>query len=235
MCDSSYIGAESTAFCQAYHRFDSKPDEQYVYFYNALVAPSLLAFFFLFVEASINLTYYKDCVFALVTLFMYEGIYWANVQYRNDGSPTDDLDNLNAVAPDADVGNDFKFNVHFGKVTGDLTDNDAILICNWLTTFIPLCVLWIGATLITDWNSVFYRKAVIYKKRVDEELEMRRDRSTSKSVSSYSSGLDADVPMPSKRNSLGIIVRPSLSIRAPTTKLPEPNFGPQPEAGPIDT
>ena len=52
-------------------------------------------------------------------------------------------------------------------------------------TFISLSILWIGATLITDWNSVFYRKAVIYKKRVDEELEMRRDRSsTSKSVSS---------------------------------------------------
>ena len=79
MCDSSYIGAESTAFCLAYHRFDGKADEQYVYFYNALVAPSLIAFFFLFVEASINLTYYKDCVFAFVTLFMYEGIYWANV------------------------------------------------------------------------------------------------------------------------------------------------------------
>ena len=62
-------------------------------------------------------------------------------------------------------------------------------------TFIALSIIWIGATLITDWNSVFYRKAVIYKKRVDEELEMRKDRSItmSKSISSNSSQFDADM------------------------------------------
>ena len=69
-------------------------------------------------------------------------------------------------------------------------------------TFIALSIIWIGATLITDWNSVFYRKAVIYKKRVDEELEMRKDRSItmSKSISSNSSQFDAD--MDYKRQSL---------------------------------
>ena len=30
--------------------------------------------------------------------------------------------------------------------------------------------VWILVTLITDWNTVFYRKAIIYKRRVDEEL-----------------------------------------------------------------
>ena len=72
-------------------------------------------------------------------------------------------------------------------------------------TFISLSVLWIGATLVTDWNSVFYRKAVIYKRRVDEELlEMRRERSTtmSKSISSNSSNFDADEGMLYKRSSL---------------------------------
>lgn len=30
--------------------------------------------------------------------------------------------------------------------------------------------VWILVTLITDWNTVFYRKAIIYKRRIDEEL-----------------------------------------------------------------
>ena len=65
-------------------------------------------------------------------------------------------------------------------------------------------IIWIGATLVTDWNSVFYRKAVIYKKRVEDELEMRRERSTtmSKSISSNSSNFDADEGMLYKRSSL---------------------------------
>ena len=103
-------------------------------------------------------------------------------------------------------------------------------------TFISLSVLWIGATLVTDWNSVFYRKAVIYKRRVDEELlEMKKERSTtmSKSVSSNSSNFDADVGMTNKRTSLG--ARQSLNFRSTMTKGPEPNFGPPPEIGPIDT
>lgn len=42
-----------------------------------------------------------------------------------------------------------------------------------------ICVLtlvWTMVTLITDWNSVFYRKAFIYKKRVDAELATKRDK-----------------------------------------------------------
>ena len=117
---------------------------------------------------SVNLTYYKDCVFATITLLMFVGMYWANIQYRNKGSPTHDLDDIQAI------GNEFK-RIHIDIINRDLTDNDAIQICNWLMTFIALSIVWIGATLITDWNSAFYRKAVIYKKRVDEELEMRRD------------------------------------------------------------
>lgn len=34
--------------------------------------------------------------------------------------------------------------------------------------------IWILVTLITDWKSVFYRKAIIYKRRIDDELEKRR-------------------------------------------------------------
>ncbi len=36
--------------------------------------------------------------------------------------------------------------------------------------------IWILVTMITDINSVFYRKAIIYKKRVDDELQTRNKR-----------------------------------------------------------
>ena len=29
--------------------------------------------------------------------------------------------------------------------------------------------VWVFVTLVTDWNTVFYRKAIIYKKRLQEE------------------------------------------------------------------
>lgn len=43
-------------------------------------------------------------------------------------------------------------------------------VCNWLTAFSIMNFVWILVTLITDWNTVFYRKAIIYRKRVDDEL-----------------------------------------------------------------
>ena len=91
-------------------------------------------------------------------------------------------------------------------------------------------IIWIGATLVTDWNSVFYRKAVIYKKRVEDELEMRKDRSTtmSKSISSNSSNFDADEGMLYKRSSL-------YNRRSTSNKQYEPTFGPPADTGPIDT
>ena len=56
-----------------------------------------------------------------------------------------------------------------------------------------ICVLtlvWTMVTLITDWNSVFYRKAYIYKKRVDAELARKRDRLKQSITEGSSSQLD---------------------------------------------
>lgn len=91
--------------------------------------------------------------------------------------------------------------------------------------------------MVTDWNSVFYRKAVIYKRRVDEELEMRRERSTtmSKSVSSNSSNFDVDVGMTNTNKRTSVGARQSLNFRSSSSKFPEPNFGPPADIGPIDT
>jgi len=48
----------------------------------------------------------------------------------------------------------------------------------WILTFTLASFVWILVTLITDWNSVFYRKAIIYKKAVEDELRSRRDSSS---------------------------------------------------------
>ena len=45
-------------------------------------------------------------------------------------------------------------------------------------------------TLITDWNSVFYRKYHIYKKRVDAELAIRRDKYKQSITEAPSSQID---------------------------------------------
>jgi len=37
-----------------------------------------------------------------------------------------------------------------------------------------LNLLWIIVTLVTDWQTCFYRKAAVYKKRVEDAVEQRR-------------------------------------------------------------
>lgn len=41
--------------------------------------------------------------------------------------------------------------------------------------------VWLLVTLITDWSSVFYRKAIIYKRRVDDELQTKKRNTNNKS------------------------------------------------------
>ena len=48
--------------------------------------PSLIAFCLLFVEASIYITYYKDCIFAFVILLTFMGMMWVNIQYKGKGA-----------------------------------------------------------------------------------------------------------------------------------------------------
>ncbi len=55
---------------------------KYTYFYSYLKIPSYVVFCLLFAEASINLTYYKDCVFAFVTFMIYFGMLWVNFHYK---------------------------------------------------------------------------------------------------------------------------------------------------------
>ena len=49
------------------------------------MTPCLIAFGLLFVETSINITYYKDCVFAITSLCMFLGMFWVNRKYKGAG------------------------------------------------------------------------------------------------------------------------------------------------------
>ena len=57
--------------------------EKNTYFYSTMLVPSVFSMVLLFVEASVNLTYYKDCVFALTTFAMFIGMLWFNFAYNN--------------------------------------------------------------------------------------------------------------------------------------------------------
>ena len=49
--------------------------------------------------------------------------------------------------------------------------------------------VWILVTLITDWTAVFYRKHIIYKKRMRDDL-VRNEGITEKTLNSSTSALN---------------------------------------------
>ena len=51
-----------------------------------MIIPSICAFTLLFVEASINLTYYKDCIFMFTSLLIFFGMFWVNFEYKKKDS-----------------------------------------------------------------------------------------------------------------------------------------------------
>ena len=57
-----------------------------------MILPSVFSMVLLFVEASVNLTYYKDCVFALTTFLMFIGMLWFNYAYNNIETDDDSLE-----------------------------------------------------------------------------------------------------------------------------------------------
>ena len=55
--------------------------------------------------------------------------------------------------------------------------NDADEICEGLIWFCTMLFFWIAMTITIDWSSVFYRKAIIYKRRIRDELIKQNDKS----------------------------------------------------------
>ena len=47
-----------------------------------MVVPSVVVIAMLFVESSMYLTYYKDCIFAFTVFSLYLGMLWVNLEFR---------------------------------------------------------------------------------------------------------------------------------------------------------
>ena len=60
-----------------------------------MVIPSIIIFLLLFVEASVNLTYYKDCVFAFTVFLLYIGMLWVNEEFKEQVQNYDVNSNAN--------------------------------------------------------------------------------------------------------------------------------------------
>lgn len=86
VCDTHVLYNISPEFCAAYNNEEVgqklSQNEKYVYFYGKMVVPSLICCGLLFVEASVNLTYYKDCIFGFTVLMLYIGMLWVNVEFK---------------------------------------------------------------------------------------------------------------------------------------------------------
>ena len=54
-------------------------------------------------------------------------------------------------------------------------------VIEFLYAFICMTFVWILVTLITDWSAVFYRKHIVYKRRMGEEL-MKKGASLNGSI-----------------------------------------------------
>jgi len=137
VCTTKSFDEVSNAYCAGYNNITGpgSKEEKYYYFYAYLVNPSIICFGLLFVETSINLTYYKDCVFAAAVLMMYLGMFWVNRGQKG----------LDKHGP-------------YTRIIGgvirsdmDLVESDADKICNWLIALIVLLFMFILVTLLTDW------------------------------------------------------------------------------------
>lgn len=80
ICDTDPLQSLEFRFCQDY--LTASIEDKWVFYYGYFLPPSIGAFILLFVEASINLTYFKDCVFAFTTLCLFCGMLWVNYEFK---------------------------------------------------------------------------------------------------------------------------------------------------------
>ena len=99
------------------------------------------------IEMSINITYYKDIVFASVTLIEFSGMLHVNrKQY---------LQQLNESREE-------HFQVDIFKTQ---------IVYRWLICMVTANCIWLFVTIVLDHERAFYRKAAIFKKRVKEAIQ----------------------------------------------------------------
>ena len=70
------------SWCWGYEAHNISDAQKYIFFYSKMVIPSIIIFLLLFVEASVNLTYYKDCIFAFTVFLLYFGMLWVNFEFK---------------------------------------------------------------------------------------------------------------------------------------------------------
>ena len=80
ICETTFFKDNLTEeFCKDYNSYAiDLPYIRLTYFYKYLITPSFIFFALMFVECSINITYYRDCVFAFTMLSIYFGMLWLN-------------------------------------------------------------------------------------------------------------------------------------------------------------
>ena len=81
LCDTKLFPLYDSGFCIQYRSLKGY-DKHVVYWYNEMVPLSIIVFAFLFVEASVNLTYYRDCVFSSTVFCIYMGMLWVSVEFK---------------------------------------------------------------------------------------------------------------------------------------------------------
>ena len=80
ICGTEFVFDLDLNLCHNYEK--TSAHDKYYFFYKSLMPASQIAFSMLFIEATINITYYKDCVFAVCVFATYIGMLWVNWIYR---------------------------------------------------------------------------------------------------------------------------------------------------------
>ena len=157
-----------------------------------MVVPSIICQCLLFVETSINLTYYRDCVFGFTVFMLFFGMLWVNVEFAFLVELYDVNASVFTAVPTAYQYLTNNIVVPAKETQRSKTDyrKEAKHVNTWLMLLLLATFVWLLVSLVTDWKSVFYRKHIIYKKRMKDDL-VRSNISTDKTLNSSVSLLNS--------------------------------------------
>lgn len=144
-----------------------------IYYYAMMVFPSKIAFCVIFIEMAVFIAYYKDIVFSTITLINFCGMYYNSYKKLDDADKHWFWRSLGFNSTYEGMNHPMLTAV--GSVA-DNSFNSAKEIHQWLIGMMMLNITWIVVTLITDWQTCFYRKAAVYKRRVENAIEQRRQQ-----------------------------------------------------------
>jgi len=106
-----------------------------------------VGFIIIFIEMSINLTYYKDIIFAMATLVNFVGMLLMSLYRKN---------------------NYYEYDKHLDPQTYRFDKREEEIIQKWLVTMVTLNSLFLLTVMIHDFKSAFYLKAKEFNKRMQK-------------------------------------------------------------------